>query len=78
MTTYVYETIPQKPGDDVVYFEFQQSMKDAPLERHPESGVPVRRVMLGGYGVLSRGGAGPSVSDAGHSCGSGCGCHTPS
>ncbi|PTY03765.1 hypothetical protein DB347_21270 [Opitutaceae bacterium EW11] len=52
MTTYVYETIPQSPGESPERFEVRQSMKDAPLTHDPKSGKPVRRVMLGGYGVL--------------------------
>jgi predicted nucleic acid-binding Zn ribbon protein len=65
MTTYVYETIPQKHGEKPRYFEIKQSMKDAPLSKHPETGEPIRRVVLGGFGTLSsKGGDG----------GSGCGC----
>lgn len=70
MTTYVYETIPQKPGETPVYFEVKQSMQDAPLTTHPENGQPVRRVILGGYGVLKSGGV-PAPKPAGGSCGCG-------
>ncbi len=71
MPTYVYETIPSKPREKSVQFEVQQSMKDAPLKQHPDTGVPVRRVISGGYGFV---GSGKSDS-GGHSCGHGCGCH---
>lgn len=89
MPTYVYETIPQQPGASVRQFEFKQSMKDAPLSKHPETGEPVRRVISGGYGLIGantgRTGEGQSASGAksdaapakpagGHSCGAGCGC----
>lgn len=76
MTTYVYETIPEKPGEKPRYFELRQSMKDAPLTKHPETGEPIRRVVLGGLGVLS---SKPTsnrkngTSDS--SCGPACGCH---
>jgi predicted nucleic acid-binding Zn ribbon protein len=40
MATYLYETIPGKPGEEPVTFEVQQSMKDAPLTKHPETGLP--------------------------------------
>jgi predicted nucleic acid-binding Zn ribbon protein len=50
MATYIYETIPQKQGEKPTQFELQQSMKDAPLTRHPESGVPVKRLITGGLG----------------------------
>jgi predicted nucleic acid-binding Zn ribbon protein len=53
MTTYVYETIPQEPGVKPRLFEIKQAMSDPPLTKHPESGEAIRRVLLGGYGVLS-------------------------
>jgi predicted nucleic acid-binding Zn ribbon protein len=53
MTTYVYETIPSKPGLKPRYYEIKQSTNDAPLTKHPETGEPIRRVMLGGLGILS-------------------------
>ena len=66
MTTYVYETIPSKPGEKPRFFEIKQSIKDPTLATHPETGEPIRRVVLGGLGVLKKEGAG----DAG-SCGCG-------
>ena len=45
MTTYVYETIPDQPGQAPRQFEVRQSMHDAPLKRHPETGE--RSLMLG-------------------------------
>jgi len=72
MPTYVYETIPQKEGEESEYFEVKQSMQDAPLTQHPENGRPVRRVILGGYGVLKSGAAAPTrESDGGCGCGPG-------
>ena len=53
MTTYVYETIPQKPGEKPRYFEIKQAMNDKPFTKHPDSGETIRRVVLGGYGVLN-------------------------
>ena len=69
MATYVYETIPSKSGAKPKKFEVQQSMKDAPLTTHPETGEPVRRVIAGGYGFISQKAALPAVP-----CGSQCGC----
>ncbi|WP_244651364.1 MULTISPECIES: zinc ribbon domain-containing protein [unclassified Lentimonas] len=69
MPTYVYETIPSEPKERAVQFEVQQSMKDAPLTVHPETGQAVKRVISGGYGYASK-----SSSGGGHSCGHGCGC----
>ncbi len=67
MTTYVYESIPAKAGVKPRYFEIKQSMNDAPLTKHPETGEPIRRVVLGGFGTLSS-------KSAKSSAGAGCGC----
>ena len=80
MATYLYETIPGKPGEEPITFEIQQSMKDAPLTKHPETGLPVRRVITGGFGFVSKSGSSPAPqrppsSSGGGGCGSGCGCH---
>lgn len=73
MPTYVYETIPQFEGDPAKRFEIRQSMKDAALTQHPDSGQPVRRVPIGGTGVM--GSSSGSSASSGASCGTGCGCH---
>ncbi|NBD37571.1 MAG: FmdB family transcriptional regulator [Verrucomicrobia bacterium] len=44
MPTYVYEIIGAG-GEAGKRFEWIQSMRDAPLTRHPETGEPVRRVL---------------------------------
>ena len=77
MATYLYETIPAEEGGESETFEIQQSMKDAPLTKHPQTGVPVRRVITGGFGFVSKGGTAPVAPrpPAGGGCGSGCGCH---
>ena len=72
MTTYVYQTIPSKSGEKPRYFEFKQSMSAAPLTKHPETGESIRRVVLGGFGVLS---SKPAGGNSGSSCGPSCGCH---
>ena len=74
MATYVYETIPRKPGDKARRFEVQQSMKDDPLKRHPETGEPVRRVILGGFGFIGSEKSHAPAAKSAHSCGSACGC----
>ena len=70
MTTYIYETIPRKPGAAPKRFEVRQSMHDAPLTRHPETGEPVRRVIAGGFGFIAQKAAPPPPP-----CGSQCACH---
>lgn len=76
MTTYVYETIPQTPGEKPDYIEIKQSMNDRPLTAHPETGAPIRRVILGGFGILSGGKSTKPQQSSGRGCcgGSGCGC----
>ena len=71
MITYVYQTINQKPGEKPRYFEFSQSIMDEPFTKHPETGEPIRRVVLGGFGVLT--GRRPD-RNSGSCCGSGSGC----
>ena len=71
MATYVYETIPKKPGTPPRQFEVQQSMKAAPLTRHPKTGEPVRRVIAGGYGFIAQKAAPPAAPCG---CDEQCGC----
>jgi predicted nucleic acid-binding Zn ribbon protein len=66
MTTYVYETINPKPGEKPQYFEIKQGMNEPPLSRHPETGEAIRRVVLGGFGVLS---SKAPADGSGSSCG---------
>jgi predicted nucleic acid-binding Zn ribbon protein len=74
MTTYVYQTIPTD-GCAPQTFEFRQSIKDAPLTHHPQTGEPIRRVISGGLGYLAKpSGASPAPSAGGHCHGPSCGC----
>jgi predicted nucleic acid-binding Zn ribbon protein len=76
MATYVYETIPQIEGEKPKRFEVKQSMKDAALTRHPDTGEAVRRVITGGAGLMGvSSSASSSSSGSGGGCGTGCGCH---
>ena len=70
MTTYVYETIPPKAGQKPRYYEIKQSMKDAPLTKHPGTGESIRRVVLGGFGLLKSNEKSKAASEGG-SCGCG-------
>jgi len=65
--TYLYETIPAREGDPVKHYEIKQAASEAPLSKHPENGEPIRRVILGGWGVFT------GKSTSGASSG-GCGC----
>lgn len=73
MTTYVYATIPPRPGEEPRYFEIKQSMQEPPLTQDPETGEAVRRVILGGFGILGSGKSDKQPAPRG-GCGGGCGC----
>lgn len=78
MPTYVYETIPADENTQPVQFEIKQGMNDKPLEKHPETGEPVRRIIAGTAVVgLSSGGssAGSASKMPARPCGPRCGCH---
>lgn len=79
MATYIYETVPRQSDETPRRFEIVQSMKDAPLTRHPDTGEPVRRVISGGYGIMSKPQASsfsPSTTAAPAGCAPGCACHS--
>jgi hypothetical protein len=67
--TYLYETIPAREGGKVKQFEIKQSANDVPLTKHPETGEPIRRVILGGWGLVTS-----KPSSSGDSSQGGCGC----
>ena len=55
MSTYIYETIPSNPKEKPLRFEVEQKMSDAALTHDPKSGLPVRRVITGGSGLVTHG-----------------------
>ena len=55
MATYIYETIPKNPKEKPRRFEVEQKMSDPPLQNDPKTGLPVRRVIVGGSGVVTHG-----------------------
>ncbi len=46
MPTYVYEILTKEGEGTGKTFEIVQSMKDDALKKHPETGEPVRKVIL--------------------------------
>jgi hypothetical protein len=74
MATYIYETIPRQAGEAPRRFEVVQSMKDAPLQRHPDTGEPVRRVITGGFGLMGITEKTPIAAPT-SGCAPGCACH---
>ncbi len=80
MPTYVYETIPTSASEAPERFEVRQSMSEPSLSAHPESGVPVRRVLSGGLATFTEGASssaarsGKSLPVGGGGCGAGCAC----
>ncbi len=61
MPTYVYETIPEDASEEPERFEVKQSMSDDKLTHHPDTGVPVRRLVSGGFGYAAKSSAGGSA-----------------
>jgi predicted nucleic acid-binding Zn ribbon protein len=55
MATYVYETIPTNPKEKPRRFEVEQKMSDPPLKVEPKTGMRVRRVIVGGSGLVTHG-----------------------
>jgi len=55
MATYVYETIPKNPKEKPRRFEVEQKMSDPPLKVEPNTGLPVRRIIIGGSGLVTHG-----------------------
>lgn len=73
MPTYLYETIPKRPDEAVDQFELKQSFSEAPLSVHPTTGAPVRRVISGGIGLVTK--SENSLPEPGPGCGpANCGC----
>lgn len=55
MATYVYETIPQNAKQKPRRFEVVQKMSEPALTKDPETGEPIRRVIVGGSGWVTHG-----------------------
>jgi len=55
MATYVYETVPKNSREKPRRFEVEQKMSDPPLKTDPKTGLPVRRVIVGGSGLVTHG-----------------------
>lgn len=73
MPTYLYETLPETPGEGIDRFEVKQSFSEAPLSVHPTTGAPIRRVISGGLGLMTK--SENSFPEAGPGCGpANCGC----
>jgi predicted nucleic acid-binding Zn ribbon protein len=54
MATYIYETAPKNAAARPVRFEIRQSMTESACTKHPETGEPVRRVIIGEFGYTKR------------------------
>ena len=76
---YIYETVPAARGEEIRRFELKQSIHDAALTRHPDTGETIRRVIVGGAGIITGksagSGAGAAKPTHGGCCGGGCGGH---
>ena len=65
MATYIYETIPKNPQEKPRRFEVEQRMSDDALKTDPKTGLPVRRVITGGSGIVTHGASILSMSRRG-------------
>lgn len=73
---YIYETIPSQAGETPRQFEIKQSIKESALSRHPDTGEPIRRVITGGLGPITKSDGGNGAPQGGGGCARGsCGCH---
>jgi hypothetical protein len=70
---YLYETVPSSEGEEVRRYEIKQSIHDPALTHDPETGAPIRRVIVGGMGFIT-GKSGPSKSAGSRPSHGGCGC----
>ena len=74
MPTYLYETVPASSTESVERFELRQGFSEPALERDPESGLPVRRVISGGLALMTKSND-TSLPGPAPGCGPGsCGC----
>lgn len=55
MATYIYETIPKDARTKPRRFEVVQKMSEPALKTDPETGLPVRRIIVGGSGIVTHG-----------------------
>lgn len=55
MATYIYETIPKNPKNKPRRFEVEQKMSEPAFKKDPKTGEPVRRVIVGGSGLVTHG-----------------------
>ncbi len=76
MPVYVYETMAGRGRSR--RYEIRQSIHEDALARHPETGEPIRRVITGGLGALTKPRSGmrevPMARGGGCCGGGGCGC----
>jgi hypothetical protein len=71
--TCLYETIPARASEEPKQYEIKRSASEPPLTRHPWTGEPIRRVILGGWGLMTSKSSGGGASPGGCGCGpSGC------
>lgn len=74
MPTYVYRVTTLPEDDPAAWLEIRQSIHDAPLSLHPETGAPVERVICAPALVGTASAPSASTPAKAHSHGPGCGC----
>ena len=66
MPTFIYESVPESCCQEPEHYEIEQEADAVPLTHHPETNVPIKRVVIGGQALVKAGGEGKSCC-----CGSG-------
>ncbi|WP_309380644.1 FmdB family zinc ribbon protein [Cerasicoccus frondis] len=69
MPVYIYETVHTAKERTTERFELYQSIHDAALTHHPESGAPVRRVITGGLFLPKKSGIHTGAVGSSDCCG---------
>lgn len=60
MPTYIYESLPDSCCQEPEHYEIEQEADAAPLIQHPETNMPIKRVVIGGQELVKADGEGGS------------------
>ena len=60
MPAFIYESVPESCCQEPEHYEIEQEADAAPLTHHPETNLPIKRVVIGGQALVKADGAGGS------------------
>jgi predicted nucleic acid-binding Zn ribbon protein len=52
MPTYIYESVPESCCQEPEHYEIEQASDAAPLTHHPETNIPIKRVVIAGSELI--------------------------